>query len=856
MIFYILLIIVIIVIEENEKSKIIKEAKNKKRNINFCPYCGKSLIDNIHQEIHNEVITSNEEKTQDEKQIIKKEKPIINKKDLKNNIILITGAILIVLAAIIFLLSSWYNLSDIFKSIVILMMTGFFAFLSNIAKKYNLNNTSETFLYISLAYLPISLVSISLFNLLGDFFSISGAGKNIYLALSFVITSGVYIYINKIYNKKLIYTFNIIAQLLSTIFLTLIFTNNYLIVLTSLNIYISLLIINSDINKNTITIYILNYLLMFIFIVSNLVYILIDDISLLNILPLIVMIINQYIIYKKDNNIIFKWIYPLLITFTFYSIANLYYIDFSYLDKQLLILVSTIVIIVINLLKNKKILFSTYIEVSIIYLLMYFSSIIHYNESTILYPYIILYIFTLFNILFYMYNNEYKNAIAYIFTSCIFLSTLSMINYYNMDTTILYLISIIAVIIPLTNIKIDNIITKSFSIVGLIFIIISSVFSDANIINTILTLITIAIYYLYTENKSINYKYVVYYAINIVLFKVLYLFNIDVQYAIPISTIIVGIIDIYYKKYQDKFNKVLLLIEYIISILILNIDININTFIVLTILNIITLYYVYRNKINIKILILIMTSLIPSIYFANILNVGEFNIMYYISYFLIIVLMFLGQEKKITQHTIMSYALFIIHIYTIERFKYIGSLVFIIINIYNYLKDNKYKDLYKELIYISVLILYYMIINDLYLTSYILLKYGILNVFVLLTTRTILNKYIKDIKLLEYISFIIINYLAIANVGNELNGIYYTSFLVIFTMISYIKKYGPSFIISIIFIMLNLFLLTREFWFSIPWWLYILIVGIVLILFAMNNELNNKNRLKEKAKELKEKLDL
>ena len=80
--------------------------------------------------------------------------------------------------------------------------------------------------------------------------------------------------------------------------------------------------------------------------------------------------------------------------------------------------------------------------------------------------------------------------------------------------------------------------------------------------------------------------------------------------------------------------------------------------------------------------------------------------------------------------------------------------------------------------------------------------------------------------------------------------------LVLITIFSYIKKYGPIFLSSITAILVNVFILTRYFWFSIPWWVYMLVVGILLITFAMNNEakeVKNKNKI---AKVIKEYMDM
>ena len=76
---------------------------------------------------------------------------------------------------------------------------------------------------------------------------------------------------------------------------------------------------------------------------------------------------------------------------------------------------------------------------------------------------------------------------------------------------------------------------------------------------------------------------------------------------------------------------------------------------------------------------------------------------------------------------------------------------------------------------------------------------------------------------------------------------------------SYIKKFGPVFFTSLIAIILNIFLLTREFWFSVPWWIYMLTIGSALIMFAIKNELNenkDKEMLKKKMKTFKDYIDM
>ena len=132
------------------------------------------------------------------------------------------------------------------------------------------------------------------------------------------------------------------------------------------------------------------------------------------------------------------------------------------------------------------------------------------------------------------------------------------------------------------------------------------------------------------------------------------------------------------------------------------------------------------------------------------------------------------------------------------------------------------------------------IINDIGIYDYTLFKMGGYLIYLIIIIRTILNKYIDDYKIFEYIATILINFIAIGCYSSEYDGMLYVALLVILTIGGYIYKMGPVFIVSAFFILFNVFLLTRNFWLSIPWWLYVLFIGSVLIVFAIYNELNDK----------------
>ena len=54
------------------------------------------------------------------------------------------------------------------------------------------------------------------------------------------------------------------------------------------------------------------------------------------------------------------------------------------------------------------------------------------------------------------------------------------------------------------------------------------------------------------------------------------------------------------------------------------------------------------------------------------------------------------------------------------------------------------------------------------------------------------------------------------------------------------------------------FILTKTFWLSIPWWLYILLVGSILVGFAIYNEIREKkdNNVKNRIENIKDNLNL
>ena len=81
--------------------------------------------------------------------------------------------------------------------------------------------------------------------------------------------------------------------------------------------------------------------------------------------------------------------------------------------------------------------------------------------------------------------------------------------------------------------------------------------------------------------------------------------------------------------------------------------------------------------------------------------------------------------------------------------------------------------------------------------------------------------------------------------------------IVTIMIISYFSRFGSTFLISTGALLFNAFLLTREFWFSLPWWFYLLVLGAFLVAFAGTNEArqNKGISITDKLKEFKSKID-
>lgn len=860
-----IIVIILLILENDKKNKEIfslkKQAENK-NNINFCPKCGYDLnketnkITQIKTETNSTTINTN----------INKELTHIEKQEnteIKNSWVLITGAILIILSAIVFLTATWNITHSFIKTIVIILMFIVFEGVSKIAKEKNLKQTSTTFHYIALAYIPIMFISIFFFGNLGEILRINKEIRSIYLTIASAVLTIIYYYDYKKDKSNIVASASIISSILAVICFTTIFSselNYHIISLIIYTIIIGLLylkdifIFNEKIHKTTIEI--LFFALLILAFRNNIVLIIDNKINIINAIIPILFIANTYIyIYKINNNKKdFNILYPI---FFIVSAINMTFLFEAFIIKQIIILGSVLAINFISLILNEKIENSTLIETLVIMTILYISSTIT-EEFFIIPNYLIIITQTILLWMTYLYSND-KKLLAQISTIGIILSLLNIIITNQIDL-IMFGLSSIILIIASSFIKVKEIKDSFKSISIITFILFSITYYNNSIFLILLYIIFIILTFIqgYKEEDIIK-KIISYIYLNPLILLIMAYLNIDITFYIlctPLSAIIITILELTLPKLKTEENSYYIILNYILSIIILAIiNHTIFNFIYLILINILYIIYLNNKK---EILYYIIPLISPIFYIhSDILIINNINYMYVVSTSLILFTLYLCYKKK----NEILYSIFYIyafsHFIAFNDIKYYKLLILLLGTTIIYSSAIKRKDLYKTIIYILSYCIMKTFIIDLNLEKIAAINYGTILLFITLISRDIAKKYMPDYKILIYIGYIITNFSAFANYSSEQDGILFIFLLTFYVLISYTYKFGPEFITSIIFILLNVLILTRTFWLNIPWYLYILLVGSILIGFAIKNEATeNKTNSKKRLEELKKHLDL
>lgn len=678
-------------------------------------------------------------------------KPKMDSESSRNLSILITGSILIVLAAIVFLTTAWSTIPNFIKTVVLFLVAFVFLGASKISKeKYHLEKASKTFFYIGMAYLPICLLSISVFGLFGDFLSATGEGKYIYLGASTVVLAVLYYYISKTSNDRYLFYGSLLSQLLSVILFTLMFEERLFLV------FINLLLYN-----------------------------------------ILLMLITKDEIFKLVVKIIPGAIAVGTIAFMEEEVGSWYFILTS--------LLLSINFIILELKAT------------------------HIAKSA------------LFNLFLFIFGFSliFKESFELTDGTCQVLATIFTIGVFVLENLLF------------SGIKEKNNLLLSARISCLIsmgYIYCGSLFEMDNMVipsYVIAILIEVMLVLDLKSSKSIIYKYIGYAFTNILIADINYNFfnDKDLMSYIPLLTtsVIMGY-ELYSTKARDKFLPIYLAVFETVALCFIGFDGKEVNAILAIAFTIFALYFNKKTKTQKIFNAVPIIAALPCILDTGLSNELQLGILLLST----IGLAYLSvTENDINIYTLLSGLYLILTSDKIDSiyFREILYIAWGAIHIY-FCQVEKSKDIYKALTSIFIASLYYSVIDDLKLmdiTLFELLGVVVTGMYII---KFILAKYSKDVEIFEYIFWGIIYTYALSSYADSRDGIIFSVLILAVIFLSYYKKYGATFLAGIIAILVNGFALTREFWLSIPWWIYLLVVGGLLVGFAIRNEANeNKQKL-------------
>ena len=809
---------------------------------------------------------------------VKKSKPK-NDENVKNKYILMTGAILIVLAAIVFLTSTWYTIPNIVKTCVIVLLAGVFFGASNIAKNvFKLKETSNTFFYIALAYLPIALFSISLFGFFGDYLSITGDGKYIYYACSTIFLAIVYFVIGDKRNNKVLFNCSMVMQLLFAMFFALCISEKFSSVLLGILIYNIVLTIvkKSDLKKYKNIINVYNILYFYTIFISEII-LLFSGSDIINVITNLLLIFNCYLQYveKKDyTNIIIILIQFIVLSISILSsVSNILSIEICELI-MFIVLITMYIEGMIN--ENKKWKDSLILISNIGFIFLYISTFIIGNDTLIIKSYVILWFITVSQIINYMILKDKRSLFINLIPIGVFLAQLNTVLSNELNVNYLIFTNIALFIFSASNIlenKKHNLVLQIYSnVILLLTFTLAYDIINYNVFDHIWIIVLVLISYCYAYLRNTKYEiYEIFTFVisNILIAAILNKFELYdyIKYIFFITTVIITALQYCCKQLQNLSTKVYLIVSFIIAFIALNIEMNFIAFSAIFILGALFYCYIIEQKLHENLKIIPCIALLPGIYLYNRWAlVDKVNLMIFVSYIFITVMASLSIKKdKINIYTIMSAVSIFLQAVIFKFNIYVDLIIAILCTIVHLAEMPKERIKFKIILYMLCLTLYNVAIGDItekviFMKDITAFNYLGYLAFGILIIRDIIKKYLKDeYKIFEYILCAFIYYFAIINYTSEFDGMIFVAILFVLTIISYMKKFGPLFFTTIIAIVINIFLLTREFWFNIPWWVYMLVIGTGLITFAVKNELSeNKQKevLKKKFKDFKNYIDM
>ncbi len=739
-------VIVAIAIYDDQNKR--KQAINKKNIIGYDTRTGVPLyegekVTGYDTQTGRAIISGREEP----KRVINaKEKTPLDKTKISNSILMIIGAALVVFATIVFLTSSWDSIPNIIKPIVLLFIQGvFFGAYKMCTGKLDIPKTGIVFRYLSFAFIPIILLSLSCFELIGESLSIGGEYASLYFMICFIISDIIY----KIYTIK---------------------NNDLIIKVTS-------------------------YFLELLAIVC------LGDFIKLEFIPLLLISIHTTIIYIL--------------------------IHFNYLDKKAYNAINLVIIIL--------------------------TMIFTYNlasENTFLY-YLPFIVYTL--LFFFMYfikkdSQEQRNCLILFIFNYIF--TITFINSLEIPKQFFYLLFILPLIVFANftkNKTVRNILPWLILAFTAIITISNVLLPDNSYFDTLTflmaTIISVLELVFFEEGKT-EYKIATYIGLTLLLINTCYRLNITElsKYILMIIALLVYLLEKAFPYLKDSSSKHIVPIYLCLESIILGMICISDESAYTVIIPLILMFIYSKIEQTPEEYVLVPTLATLTLFFKTPtpLSVSICSI-------LVLIYSLLSAFKgKTNVYTFVSLLSIIFGLPNLNAGAYVVFLALGVWSIIHLIANEDNKEIYKLSAVASILGIYLKGMNDLNIGYYSIYFLG-LYLALIAITRLVFKKEEKELPLLESIAFIIISLISLIMINEPVDAILMIIIIFIITLFSFVNKYKVLLYCSLAGMIVHIVKQTLEFWASIPIYIYILIIGLTLILFAMFDErLNIKKKDKEK----------
>lgn len=653
---------------------------------------------------------------------------------LSSTILMITGAILVVIASIIFLATGWDTMNGLLKTLILFaiqMIFYLFSYISN--NKLNIPKIGKMFTYLTLAFVPIIILSLSFFEIVGDFLSVGGEGFPYYIGISLIISDIIYKFYGKSKQDTFVKRTSLIVEAIAIIFL-------------------------------------------------------LSKIELMHI-EIFGMIIHTIIIYMLlQGGFLDK---------EAYSKENLYY---------------SLILLVISALSSFEAVSIMSFTNLLILALSYFIRCLDANKES-----------------------EKKQLLIYFFVG--YLLSIRIIEQLSMSPYFLYLLSLLPILALTKVVNTETMKKNIVNVVGILTIAITA-YSILDAEQTIFFLLTYIIGFIllalvYKFNNKSIYKLWSYLNFSAIFFSICYVTNVEgvAEYILLIMPILVYAIEYLYEGLKDNTSYI-----FIIGCLCFEVLTFTETYTMIIPLVLLTIYILLENKKNLLIIPMLLSLLLCSLEDTTIVSIifGLLSIIYVIQSV---------NKEGFNRYTVFSVITLLILCSELEANAYVIWGLLLIWGIIQYLfkqKDNN--EIYLSTIVFSLFGLYTKSLIDVDTELFANYALGIILV-VIAMTKGVLRK-IKDpaIGFIECGSIALLTIIGSLTISEPIDGVAYLGILLVLSILSYVKNWKTYLYTSVVSMVFGVIVLTAEYWQEIPWYVYILVIGLILIIFAMYDEKRKQNK--------------